>query len=139
MALDLVAGGGKHVVRLVEFEDGTRWAARVRIKPSVPVVGTEGVGRGVEEGGGGRVSTDAGMGMDLGRLELEAEVGVMGFIRANSALPVPRVLAYSADEENPVGAAYMLMEVLPGTVAMDALGGHKVYRGVIAREHRPTV
>jgi aminoglycoside phosphotransferase (APT) family kinase protein len=60
----------------------------------------------------------------------------MQFIKENSDLPVPRVFAYEVDENNSVNAAFMLMELLPGIVAMDALGGRKAHRGVIPREHR---
>ncbi|KAJ5562903.1 hypothetical protein N7461_001664 [Penicillium sp. DV-2018c] len=60
----------------------------------------------------------------------------MQFIKERSDLPVPRVFAYEADENNPVKSAFILMELLPGIVAMDAHGGHKVHRGVIPKEHR---
>ncbi|KAL5341783.1 hypothetical protein BJX70DRAFT_26420 [Aspergillus crustosus] len=60
----------------------------------------------------------------------------MQYIKEHSDLPVPQVFAYEVDEKNPVGAAFILMELLPGSVAMDALGGYEVHRGVIAREYR---
>ncbi len=65
-------------------------------------------------------------------------MATMQFIRERSDLTVPRVFAYALDENNPVGAAYILMEVLPGIVAMDALGGYEVHRGVIPVQHRPS-
>ncbi|KAJ5943995.1 hypothetical protein N7516_004163 [Penicillium verrucosum] len=60
----------------------------------------------------------------------------MQFIKEHSSLPVPRVFAYDFDENNSVSAAFILMEVLPGTVAMDALGGYEAHRGVIPKEYR---
>ncbi|KXG46864.1 Aminoglycoside phosphotransferase [Penicillium griseofulvum] len=60
----------------------------------------------------------------------------MQFIKEHSSLPVPRVFAYEFDEKNSVGAAFILMEVLPGSVAMDALGGYEAHRGVIPNQHR---
>lgn len=60
----------------------------------------------------------------------------MQFIKEHSDLPVPRVFTYQVDEDNSVNAAFMLIELLPGIVAMDALGGHKAHRGVIPRAHR---
>ena len=52
----------------------------------------------------------------------------MQFIKERSDLVVPRVFAYAMDENNPAEVAYMLIEVLPGIVAMDALGGYDVHR-----------
>jgi aminoglycoside phosphotransferase (APT) family kinase protein len=105
IALDQVTSGLNNLVRLLEFSDKSRWAARVPIKTSTA--------------------------------ELEAEVATMQFIQKHSDLPVPTVFAYALDENNPAAVAYMLIEVLPGIVAMDALGGHKVHRGVIAAQYRP--
>ena len=102
-ALDQVTSGLNNVVRLLEFSDQSRWAARIPINPNA---------------------------------RLETEVTTMQFIRERSDLVVPRVFAYALDENHPVGVAYMLMEVLPGTVAMDALGGYEVHRGVIPVQHR---
>ncbi len=103
--LDQVTSGLNNVVRLLEFSDQTRWAARIPIKTNA---------------------------------SLETEMATMQFIRERSDLTVPRVFAYALDENNPVGAAYILMEVLPGIVAMDALGGYEVHRGVIPVQHRPS-
>ncbi len=102
-ALDQVTSGLNNVIRLLEFSDQSRWAARIPINPNA---------------------------------RLEAEVATMHFIRDCSDLAVPRVFAYALDENNPVGVAYMLMEVLPGIVAMDALGGYEVHRGVIPVQYR---
>ncbi|KAJ5420914.1 hypothetical protein N7465_003433 [Penicillium sp. CMV-2018d] len=60
----------------------------------------------------------------------------MQFIKEHSSLPVPQVYAYEFDENSPVSAAFILMELLPGSVAMDALGGYEAHRGVIPREYR---
>lgn len=108
-ALDQVASGLNNIVRVLEFSDQTRWVARVHVRRSNSLVsGTK----------------------------LKTEIATMQFIKEHSDLPVPRVFAYEVDENNPVGAAFMLIELLPGIVAMDALGGRKAHRGVIPREHR---
>ncbi|KAJ5470421.1 hypothetical protein N7530_007778 [Penicillium desertorum] len=60
----------------------------------------------------------------------------MQFIKEHTSLPVPQVFAYEFDENNSVGAAFILMELLPGSVAIDALGGYEAHRGVIPKEHR---
>lgn len=110
-ALDELACGLYNIVRPLEFPDKTRWAARVHI------------GRGESP-----LVTSA---------KLESEIATMQFIKEYSDVPVPRVFAYEVDEDNPVGAAFILMEFLPGTAAMDALGGHKIHRGIIPKEYRP--
>lgn len=112
VALDQVTSGLNNVVRLLEFSDRSRWAARVQIKSTMCL--REQVG-------------NAGLG---------AEVATMQFIKDHSDLAVPEVFAYALDENNPAEVAYMLIEVLPGIVAMDALGGYEVHRGVIPAQYR---
>ncbi|CAG7961519.1 unnamed protein product [Penicillium salamii] len=109
ITLDQVASGLNNIVRLLEFSDGTRWAARVHIQRNASSL----------------IST-----------KLENEVATMKFIKEYSSLPVPRVFAHEFDEKNSVGAAFILMEALPGSVAMDALGGYEAHRGVIPKQHR---
>ncbi|KAK4140282.1 uncharacterized protein C8A04DRAFT_40069 [Dichotomopilus funicola] len=106
VALDRVTSGFNNVVRLLEFSDRSRWAARVQIK-------------------------------NTSNAELEAKVATMQYIKEHSELAVPRVFAYTLDENNPAAVAYMLIEVLRGIVAMDALGGYDVHRGVIPTQYRP--
>jgi hypothetical protein len=110
VALDQVTSGLNNIVRLLEFSDRTRWAARVRIKPTTS--------------------------LQAGNAELESEIATMQYIKEHSDLPVPGVFAYALDENNPAAVAYMLIEVLPGIVAMDALGGYEVHRGVIPTQYR---
>ncbi|KAK6224843.1 hypothetical protein QIS74_03170 [Colletotrichum tabaci] len=110
VALDRVASGLNNVVRELEFSDQTRWAARVPI----------------ERGGPPQAR----------RIKLGDEVATMQFITERSSLPVPRVLAYDTDEDNAAAAPFMLIEVLPGIVAMDALGGYAEHRGVIPTRYR---
>ncbi|CAG8275753.1 unnamed protein product [Penicillium olsonii] len=110
VALDQVASGLNNIVRVLKFSDETRWAARVHIIRSTP--------------------------HDISNTKLGNEVATMKFIKEHSELPVPRVFAYEVDENNPVGTAFILMELLSGSVAMDALGGYEVHRGVIPRQHR---
>ncbi|KAJ5713875.1 uncharacterized protein N7483_011056 [Penicillium malachiteum] len=111
IALDQVASGLNNIVRVLHFSDQTRWAARVHIRRKYS-------------------SFDS-------SINFEAEVGTMQFIKEHSDLPVPRLFAYEADENNPVGVAFMLIELLPGIVAMDPNGGYEVHRGMIPKEYRP--
>lgn len=110
VALDQVASGLNNIVRLLEFSDRTRWAARVHIRRNKPHL--------------------------VSSTKLENEVATMQFIKEHSSLPVPRVFAYEFDENNSVSAAFILMELLSGSVAMDAIGGYEAHRGVIPKEHR---
>lgn len=110
IALDQVTSGLNNIVRVLEFSDQTRWVARVHIRRSNPPT--------------------------VNSTKLNTEIATMQFIKENSDLPVPQVFAYEVDENNSVNAAFMLMELLPGIVAMDALGGRKAHRGIIPIEHR---
>jgi Phosphotransferase enzyme family len=47
------------------------------------------------------------------RFALASEVATPDLVRANR-VPVPKILHYSADADNPVGAGFMIMEKLPG-------------------------
>jgi len=47
------------------------------------------------------------------RYAVASEVATLDLIRSHG-IPVPKVLGYSADSENPVGAEYIILEKLPG-------------------------
>ncbi|KAJ0413964.1 hypothetical protein BJY00DRAFT_321442 [Aspergillus carlsbadensis] len=118
--LDKSTSGGVHVIRLLEFEEtNTQWIARVQLEPSTPETATA----------------------------LRAEVEAMELIRARNGgrdggagepetLVVPEIYGYEADDANPVGAAFLLMEFLPGSSAMDAAGGYEVHRGRVPAQWR---
>ncbi|KAH7061876.1 hypothetical protein BKA63DRAFT_429851 [Paraphoma chrysanthemicola] len=93
--------GGVHVIRRLDFEDGTRWVARLQRRKA-----------------------------DLGSAErLKQEVHTIEVIRERSKIPVPEVFWYDASCNNVVGVPYMLLEFIPADSAMDSFGGHKVHRG----------
>ncbi|KAL4886415.1 kinase-like domain-containing protein [Aspergillus karnatakaensis] len=110
IALGRVASGLNNVARLLEFPNKSCWVARAHIRRNECP--------------------------RLSSTKLAAEVATMQYIKEHSNLPLPRVFAYEADEDNLVGVSFILMELLPGIVAMDALGGYEVHRGVIPREYR---
>ncbi|KAK5788374.1 hypothetical protein VI817_009332 [Penicillium citrinum] len=110
VALDRVTCGLNNITRVLEFPNKTCWIARIHIRRSSSPFNSS--------------------------ASLKSEIATMQFIKEQSDLPVPRVFGYDTNEENPVGSAYILMEFLPGIAAMDALGGYKVHRGVIARGRR---
>ncbi|GAQ03979.1 hypothetical protein ALT_1300 [Aspergillus lentulus] len=47
-------------------------------------------------------------------LTTASEVGVLEYIRKHTSIPVPRVLSWSSDSSNPVGAEYIVMEKAAG-------------------------
>ncbi|KAL0941928.1 uncharacterized protein CTRU02_204691 [Colletotrichum truncatum] len=110
VALDQVANGLNNIVRQLEFSDKTRWAARI------PII--------------------RGPLYNSFWTNLQNEIATMQFIQEASSLRVPRIFAYDTEVNNAAKSAFMLIEILPGIVAMDALGGHKLHRGVIPVEYR---
>ncbi|OBT85764.1 hypothetical protein VE02_05834 [Pseudogymnoascus sp. 03VT05] len=60
----------------------------------------------------------------------------MAIVRERTNIPVPQVFGYETNDNNSVGAAFILMEFLPGNVAMDANGGYKTHNGEIPPEHK---
>lgn len=109
-AIDQITSGLNNIVRLLKFSDQTLWVARIHIRRNASPT--------------------------ISSTSLETKIATMQLIKEQSDLPVPQIFAYEADENNSVKAAFILMELLPGIVAMDALGGYKVHRGVIPKEYR---
>lgn len=118
--LDKTNAGLNNLVRVLEFADNTtRWIARIPLHL-------------------GRREQDA--------TALRSEVHTMQLIHerccsgsSNLLLPVPRIFAYEADAENPIGVPFILMEFLSADTAMDSAGGYDVHRGAIPRAHRPNL
>ncbi|KAH3545720.1 hypothetical protein KXW20_007682, partial [Aspergillus fumigatus] len=52
----------------------------------------------------------------------------MELVRARTDIPVPRVFGFELDDANPVRAAFILMDFLPGSSAMDAEGGYDAHQ-----------
>lgn len=87
--------GGRHMVRRVNFQDGTRWIARVRMTISINE--------------------------DEGAELLQREIDCMQLVKERTSVPVPKVFGYIASA-NDIGAPFMLMECLPGNVGTDLSG-----------------
>jgi aminoglycoside phosphotransferase (APT) family kinase protein len=94
--------GLNHVIRVLEFQDGTRWVARLQMaKP------TEATAR-----------------------ALHSEVDTMALVQERTQVPVPRVFAYEVDDiGHGVGVSFLLTEFLPGNVAIDLDCGYKAHKG----------
>ncbi|KFY68165.1 hypothetical protein V498_10727 [Pseudogymnoascus sp. VKM F-4517 (FW-2822)] len=68
--------------------------------------------------------------------KLQSEVDTMAIVRERTNIPVPQVFGYETNDSNPVGVAFILMEFLPGNVAMDADGGYETHNGEIPPQHK---
>ncbi|KNG83431.1 hypothetical protein ANOM_009700 [Aspergillus nomiae NRRL 13137] len=53
----------------------------------------------------------------------------MDLVRARTNRPIPKVFGYEVNDENIVDFAFILMEFLPGSSAMDADGGYESHHG----------
>lgn len=101
--------GGCPLAYLIHFDDGTHWIARFPLDPPTTPSARE----------------------------LQTEVDTMALIRDRTELPLPRVFGFDTQQESGVWIPFMLMEYLPGIVAMDADGGYDVHHGEIAACHKP--
>lgn len=90
--------GGQHVVRLLTFDDGAKWVARIQLQEATP---------------------------DSNSLLL-SEMHTLSLIREKTDIPVPRIFGYDTCQER-IGRAFMLMEFIPGSTAMNAFGGPEVH------------
>ncbi|KAI1299030.1 kinase-like domain-containing protein [Xylaria venustula] len=84
------------MVRRLDFADGVRWVARVRLPREATYIPLERY--------------------DSARA-FEIEVASMKFFKSKSTIPVPEVFVYNQDPSNHVGAPYMLIEYIHGTTA----------------------
>lgn len=85
-----VALGGRHLVRIIRFEDGPQWIARLRTTSSA--------------------DDDA---------LLKREVDCLELVKARTSVPVPKVFGHQSTAQSKIGAPLMLMECIPGNVGMD--------------------
>lgn len=89
--------GYNHMVRIIEFTDGIRWVARLRLP-------------GLSES---RSSEDT---LSTQR---DYEFFTMSVIRQRTNLPIPEIHAYEARNDCGFNAPFMLMDCLEGNVGMD--------------------
>lgn len=101
--------GGCHLVNLLRFEDGTQWIVRFQLDPPTPASASQ----------------------------LQSEADTVALIRERTGIPVPQIFGYDTLDKTDVGVPFMLMEYVPGIVAMDMDGGWDAHRGEIAARHKP--
>lgn len=93
--MDHIGLGHHHMVRVIQFTDGTQWAARLRLPP------LEG-----EET------------LDIAK-SIECEISTMTLVRLKTSIPVPQVYKFDSSSKCSVKAPFMLMECLDGNAGMD--------------------
>jgi hypothetical protein len=91
--------GHYNLVKRLTFVDGVSWIVRLRL-PQLPSVF------------GAREAMKA---VDC----MSIEIATMNYIRLNSDIPVPEVFGYDLSKDNTVGAPYIFIEYLHGTVAAE--------------------
>ncbi|KAH9211764.1 hypothetical protein DL95DRAFT_525548 [Leptodontidium sp. 2 PMI_412] len=89
--------GHFNMVRRIVFEDGISWVARLRLPLLKAVFGD-------------REALDPAS-------SLKVEIASMKFFK--TSIPVPAVYSYSTDPANDIGAPYILMDYIDGTVATE--------------------
>lgn len=88
--------GGRHLVRIINFQDGSRWIARLRMTTR--------------------------MREDQQSWLVQREVDCLQLVKERTTVPVPRVFGYVASTKNEIGAPFMLIECLRGNTGADLNG-----------------
>ena len=91
-----LAMGGRHMIRIIRFKDGSRWVARLRM-----------------------TATETDDEDNVADLLVRREVDCIQLVRERTTVPVPKIFGYMSSSRNEIGAPFMLMECLSGNVAMD--------------------
>ena len=91
--------GHYNLVKRLTFVDGVSWIVRLRLPQLLSVFGTR----------------EAMSGTDC----MSIEVATMNYIRLNTNIPVPEVFGHDLSRDNAVGAPYIFMSYIHGTVAAD--------------------
>ncbi|KAK1966174.1 hypothetical protein LY78DRAFT_703131 [Colletotrichum sublineola] len=92
--------GYNHMIRIIRFDDGVQWVARLRMPP----IGT----------------SDAFENSGETADEVEnCEYSTISLVRQKTNIPIPEVHAIEARRDCEVKAPFMLMDCLPGNVGMD--------------------
>jgi hypothetical protein len=101
--------GSYHLVHLLRFEDGSQWIVKFQLNPSSLASAKE----------------------------LQSEIDTMSLIRSRTKLPVPEVFASDPQGQTSVGVPFVMMEYIPGVVAMDLDGGYEIHHGEIRADRKP--
>jgi aminoglycoside phosphotransferase (APT) family kinase protein len=85
------------MVRILEFGDGKRLVARLRMPPL----------------------HDNGVSDDIVATRINCEMNAMFLVRQKTDVPIPQIYAFETTSHNAVKAPFMLMDCLDGNVGMD--------------------
>lgn len=99
--------GGVHLVRLLVFEDDTKWVARIQLHQET----------------------------QYSKSLLLSEKDTLSIVQEQTDIPVPRVIGYDECQER-IGRAFMIMDFIPGSTAMNAFGGPQIHGGEIPLHHK---
>ena len=97
MLLDDIGLGYNHMVRIIEFTDGTRWVARLRMPPL----------------------SKSGSCEDALKAIRHCEFNAISLVRQKTSIPIPEIHAFEPQSDCNVNAPFMLMGCLEGNVGMD--------------------
>ncbi|KAH7303716.1 kinase-like domain-containing protein [Stachybotrys elegans] len=101
LALPQYTHGGSSLARLLEFQDGTRWIARIQmLKPTTDIL-----------------------------QRLRTEIDTIRLLKAHTKALVPQVFAYELDDQNLAMVPFVLLEFLPGNTAMDEARSYDIIDG----------
>ncbi|KAL2890649.1 protein kinase-like (PK-like) protein [Ceratocystis lukuohia] len=89
--------GYNHMVRIIEFTDGVRWVAWLKL-PDLD----------------GHYSPE-----DALKTKIDCEFHTISLLRQRAQLPIPEIHAYEARSDCSVNAPFMLMDCIEGNVGMD--------------------
>ncbi|KAK9788190.1 putative Aminoglycoside phosphotransferase domain-containing protein [Seiridium cardinale] len=89
--------GQNHMVRIIEFTDGIRWVARLRLPPQVTADVNE----------------------DNRETMAKCEHATISVVQERTSIQIPHVYAFEAQNDSDIGAPFMLMDCLEGNVGMD--------------------
>lgn len=87
--------GYNHMVRIIEFEDGSRWVARLRMPPLSDCL-------------------QAAL-----EISMKCEHATISLLQQRTSIPIPQIYAIEAQEQYDVKASFMLMDCLEGNAGMD--------------------
>lgn len=94
---DIGLGYNHMVVRIIEFIDGRKWVARLRLPP---LSGSDSCAEDLET-------------------KSNCEFNTMSLVRQQTSIPIRQIHAYEARGDCDVKAPFMLMDCLEGNVGMD--------------------
>ncbi|KUJ09076.1 uncharacterized protein LY89DRAFT_319229 [Mollisia scopiformis] len=109
------AAGNFNLVKKIVFEDDVQWIIRIRLPPLSYFMADTPRGEAsyseTEVRGSRVICTER----DLE--SLKSEFLTMKYLRAKTTIPIPRIYAYSLQNDNTIGFPYIIMDYIHGTTA----------------------